>query len=115
MASASPMYTSNDAPPSYEDVVRRLNVLIGDNPTASMALEAAQNLSDADVEVLVREHENHYPLITEEEKKTFAVNLCRTSSSTEGAPHIKEASKVASEVAKEITLTLNQQFSKFKK
>jgi hypothetical protein len=107
MTSAPPEYTPSDAPPSYEDVIKRLNELIGDNPTATEALEAAQNLSDADVEVLVREHENHYPLTTEEEKKAFAVNMCRSSSSTEGAIHLKEASKAASEVAKEIALAIS--------
>ncbi|PNP43135.1 hypothetical protein TGAMA5MH_05068 [Trichoderma gamsii] len=107
MASAPPKYTPSDAPPSYEDVVKRLNELIGDNPTATTALDAAKDLSDIDVEVLVREHEHHYPFTTEEEKKAFAVNLCHCSSSTEGVFYLEEASKAASGIAREIALTIS--------
>ncbi|KAB8229931.1 uncharacterized protein BDW43DRAFT_287345 [Aspergillus alliaceus] len=97
MTAAPPAY-STDAPPSYEEVVRKFEGLIGNNPTATGVFEAAANgLTKEDLDVLIANHEN--PLNSEREKADFSRGVAETSSASELQSSLVISAKAAAATA----------------
>ncbi|OJJ43513.1 hypothetical protein ASPZODRAFT_19236 [Penicilliopsis zonata CBS 506.65] len=92
--SAPPVYT-NDAPPSYEEVVGKLNTLIGNNRTATGVLEAGSGLTDEELGVLIENHYDHLPLESDAQKLSFAIGTAETSSSPELATFLTTSASAA--------------------
>lgn len=104
MASYIDEYTLDSPPPPYEEVDKKLNNLIGPKPTIDKVLDAAKDLSRAEVITLIKESnkKERFPLKTEKQKEDFAIGLAQTASSPDFKEKIKSVSSSASRAAKEI-------------
>lgn len=108
MTSTPPAYSTEASPPSYEEVVKKLDNLVGPNPTPEKVLDVAKKLSKQDLSTLVENHDSHPPLKTDNEKHKFAIGSSKTASSGEASKYIQPAASSASRAAKEISATFQQ-------
>ncbi|PLB48705.1 hypothetical protein P170DRAFT_509445 [Aspergillus steynii IBT 23096] len=108
MASTLPSYAAENSPPSYEQVVKKLDNLVGPNPTPGKVLDVAKSLSKEDLNTLVENHDSHLPLKTDKQKQDFSIGSAKTASSDEASNYIKPAASAASRAAKEIKATFQQ-------
>ncbi|KAK1143037.1 hypothetical protein N8T08_007101 [Aspergillus melleus] len=97
-----PAYTADNSPPSYDEVSEKLNSLVGSNPTIEKALEAANSLSDNEINVLANGYEDHYPLQTDQQKADFTVGAGQHLSSEAGQEHLSQAGVAASQAGVDI-------------
>lgn len=105
MASYLDEYTLASPPPPYEEVEKKVNDLIGPNPTVDKVLNATKGLSQGDLVTLIKESDNEkrFPLKTEKQKEYFAIALSQTVSSPDFKDKVKNSSSSASRAAKEIS------------
>ncbi|KAJ5394031.1 uncharacterized protein N7487_011672 [Penicillium crustosum] len=98
-------YTLASPPPPYEEVEKKVNDLIGPNPTVDKVLNATKGLSQGDLVTLIKEsgNEKRFPLKTEKQKEHFAIALSQTVSSPDFKDKVKHSSSSASLAAKEIS------------
>ncbi|KAF5857398.1 hypothetical protein ETB97_005890 [Aspergillus alliaceus] len=108
MTSTPPSYAMDSSPPSYEEVVKKLNNLVGPNPTPGKVLEVAKQLSKEDINTLAESYDSHPPLRTDKEKHDFSIGIAKTASSAEAKPYIKPAASSAARAAKEISSIFQQ-------
>lgn len=97
-----PAYSADSSPPSYDEVSGKLEKLIGSNPTVEQALEAANSLSDDEINVLANGYEDHYPLQTNQQKTDFTVGAGQHLSSEAGQERLVQAGAAASQAAVDI-------------
>ncbi|KAF5581674.1 hypothetical protein FPANT_8816 [Fusarium pseudoanthophilum] len=102
MPDAAPPYDSSGSPPAYEEIEKKLNELIGPNPTVEKVLKAAESVSPKEAEILVQNSKAKFPLKTEKQKEDFALGIASVTSSDEFKPQITSASLSASRAANEI-------------
>ncbi|KHN96030.1 uncharacterized protein MAM_06135 [Metarhizium album ARSEF 1941] len=100
--------TTTEAPPSYEEVVGKFNGLIGGNPNATRVLEAADGLSRTDLDVLIANHDQHFPIKTDEDKVKFATGAAEGSCSVELQSAIGLSATAAATTAVQISRTFNR-------
>lgn len=108
MTSTPPAYATESSPPSYEEVVKKLDSLVGADPTPEKVLDVAKKLSKQDLSTLVENHDSHPPLKTDKEKYDFSIGSAKTASSDEASKYIQPAASSASRAAKEINATFQQ-------
>ncbi|RAH69237.1 uncharacterized protein BO66DRAFT_472042 [Aspergillus aculeatinus CBS 121060] len=105
MTTAPPSYSLDDAPPSYEEVVRKFESLIPSNPTATQVYDAAlRGLTQADLDVLVANHEANFPLKTDQEKADFSRGAAETSSAADLQSALEISAKAAAATAGDVRL-----------
>ncbi|OAA39759.1 hypothetical protein NOR_06179 [Metarhizium rileyi] len=108
MASVPPTSAAAEAPPSYEEVVKKFNGLIGSNPNPRGVLDAADGLSQTDLDVLVANHDQNFPIKTEQQKVSFATGVAKTSCSAELQDFVNVSASAAATTAVEITRTFHR-------
>ncbi|KAF5863375.1 hypothetical protein ETB97_010256 [Aspergillus alliaceus] len=97
-----PAYTTDSSPPSYDEVAKKLQDLIGDNQSPEKVLDIANTLSDDEINTLANGLDTHYPLQNDQQKANFTVGVGQTLSSEEGLARLKIAGNAASQAVKEI-------------
>ena len=97
-----PSYNADVAPPSYDEVARKLDDLVGSDPTPDKVLDAAAKLSEEEINVLVDGVHSHWPLETEEQKVEFTIGSGQTLSSAEGKDRLKRTAMTVTQATKEI-------------
>ncbi|PYI02847.1 hypothetical protein BO78DRAFT_324209 [Aspergillus sclerotiicarbonarius CBS 121057] len=102
MTEVPPAYTAGASPPSYDDIAKKLEDLIGDNPTPEKVIEASQHLSDEELDVLVDGADDHWPLETEQQKRDFSIGCGQAYCSEGGKIRLQEAGNEATQATKEI-------------
>ncbi|RBR20220.1 hypothetical protein FVER53590_09929 [Fusarium verticillioides] len=102
MSDAAPPYDSSGSPPAYEEIEKKLNELIGPNPTVEKVLKAAKSVSPKEAEILVQNSKAKFPLKTERQKEDFALGIASATSSDDLKPQITSASSSASRAANEV-------------
>ncbi|KAG9506504.1 hypothetical protein J7337_000036 [Fusarium musae] len=102
MSDAAPPYDSSGSPPAYEEIEKKLNELIGPNPTVEKVLKAAKSVSPKEAEILVQNSKAKFPLKTERQKEDFALGIASATSSDDFKPQITSASSSASRAANEV-------------
>ncbi|KAK2750164.1 hypothetical protein FQN57_004660 [Myotisia sp. PD_48] len=103
----SPPSYSTDAPPSYQEVVAKLDGLIGSNRTPIGVLEAAEGLSQTDIDILIQNHEDHFPIKDDEDKVKFTKGAAETSSSAEPQNCLNASASAAAATAVQISRSFN--------
>lgn len=101
MESIPPSYVVavGDAPPSYEEVARRVDQLVGTSPTPQKYLDVAKSLSDAERQVLVDGAAAKNPVQSDEDKRKLAVGMAKTLSSDDATERLKQDATIASSAA----------------
>ncbi|KAJ8060569.1 hypothetical protein OCU04_010883 [Sclerotinia nivalis] len=102
MNTAPPAYTVKISPSSWEEINQKLEDLIGNNRTLDAVINAAEQLSATEIEILVDGAEDHWPLETEEQIKEYSIGTGKTLSSEEGKARLAEEGNQATQVAREI-------------
>ncbi|KAF7869660.1 hypothetical protein EAF04_004444 [Stromatinia cepivora] len=102
MTAALPAYTVQTSPSSWDEIDQKLENLIGNNRTPDAVINAAEQLSDTEIEILVDGAEDHWPLETEEQIKEYSIGTGKTFSSEEGKARLAEEGNQATQVAREI-------------
>lgn len=102
MSDAAPPYDSSGSPPAYEEIEKKLNELIGPNPTVEKVLEVAKSVSPKEADILVQNSKAKFPLKTEKQKEDFALGIASVTSSSNFKPQITSASSSASRAANEV-------------
>ncbi|OOF93051.1 hypothetical protein ASPCADRAFT_209684 [Aspergillus carbonarius ITEM 5010] len=108
MAEVPPAYTAGDSPPSYDEIAKKLEDLIGDNPTPEKVIEASQQLSEEELDILVDGADDHWPLETEQQKRDFSIGCGQTYCSEGGKARLQEAGSEATQATKEIADIFHQ-------
>ncbi|PWY69096.1 hypothetical protein BO70DRAFT_382634 [Aspergillus heteromorphus CBS 117.55] len=97
-----PSYTADVAPPSYDEVAHKLENLVGGNPTPDKVLDAAEQLSEEEINVLVNGVDSHWPLETEKQKEEFTIGTGQTLSSAEGKDQLQATAITVTQATREI-------------
>ncbi|KZF26982.1 hypothetical protein L228DRAFT_258330 [Xylona heveae TC161] len=102
MTPAPPAYTAGASPPSYDEVVKKLETLVGDDVTPDSVLNAAAQLSDEETNILIDGADDHWPLETDKQKEDFAIGSGQTLSSPEGKAQLESAGNETTQATVEI-------------
>ncbi|RAH48744.1 uncharacterized protein BO95DRAFT_490188 [Aspergillus brunneoviolaceus CBS 621.78] len=102
MDDAPPTYTTGDSPPSYDEVAKKLEGLVGDDVTPDRVLDATDKLSDAEIDILINGADGHWPLETDQQKTDFAVGCGQCLSSPEGKTRFASAGDEATQATRDI-------------
>lgn len=103
MASALPKYTSDEAPPSYDSVVQKIDAAVGSTKTPDKYLEVVKSLNSTEISVIAEGAKDHPPPIhSDEDKKKFAIGAAQTASQDSATEHLKTAANQATIAAREV-------------
>ncbi|PYH92382.1 hypothetical protein BO71DRAFT_442457 [Aspergillus ellipticus CBS 707.79] len=97
-----PSYSADVAPPSYDEVAQKLDDMVGSDPTPDKVFEAAGQLSEEEINVLVDGVDSHWPLETEAQKEEFTIGAGQTLSSDEGKVRLQSTAMTVTQATKEI-------------
>ncbi|KOS21275.1 hypothetical protein ESCO_006790 [Escovopsis weberi] len=97
-----PAYMFSDSPPSYDEVVKKVDGLVGSSPTPQKYLNAALALTGEERAVLQAGAEEHNPLKTEADKKKYTLGAAKELSTDETKQKLKEEANSANEAARDI-------------
>ncbi|KAI9649562.1 hypothetical protein NHQ30_002142 [Ciborinia camelliae] len=108
MATGPPTYTVGTSPPSWDEVSQKLENLIGNDRTPDAVINAAEQLSDTEIDILVTGAEDHWPLETEKQIKEYSIGTGKTLSSEEGKARLAVEGNQAAQATREIERTFVQ-------
>ncbi|KAE8353398.1 hypothetical protein BDV28DRAFT_148134 [Aspergillus coremiiformis] len=97
-----PPYLFSDSPPSYDEVAKKVDSLVGSNPTPDKYLDAATSLTDEERAVLQAGAEEHNPIKTEADKKKYTIGAAKALSTDEAKAKLKEEANTANKAARDI-------------
>lgn len=73
-------------------MAKRLENLVGSNPTPEKVLESVTKLSDEEVDILAEGADSNWPLDTDKQKAEFEIGCGQTLSSNDGKSYMQEES-----------------------
>ncbi|PLB44183.1 hypothetical protein P170DRAFT_450366 [Aspergillus steynii IBT 23096] len=91
-----PAYSTEDAPPSYDEVAGKVDKLVGGSTSPQKYLDVAASLTDEERKVLQDGAEEHNPIKTDEDKKKLSLGAAVTMSTDEVVGKLKEDASKAS-------------------
>ncbi|KLO95406.1 uncharacterized protein Y057_12826 [Fusarium fujikuroi] len=103
METTLPQYSTQDAPPSYEDVVKKFTAALGDGKDPEKILDAANALNLADCKVVFDKNGgNPPPFVEEKDRDKFHLGAEKAASLPIAQGHLKERAQTASQAVKDI-------------
>ncbi|KAE8395961.1 hypothetical protein BDV23DRAFT_65420 [Aspergillus alliaceus] len=97
-----PPYMLSGSPPSYDEVAKKVDSLVGSNPSPAKYLDAATSLTEEERAVLQAGAEEHNPIKTDEDKKKYTVGAAQSLSTDEAKAKLKEEANTANKAARDI-------------
>lgn len=103
MTSIPPAYNAGDTPPSYDEVVKKVDKLIGNSRSPREIISTVSQLSNEEISLLA-ERADRNPLKSDEHKRNFDLGVKKTITSQHEVPddHLKEGASKAREASRKI-------------
>ncbi|RBQ79261.1 hypothetical protein FVER53590_09926 [Fusarium verticillioides] len=109
METAPPQYNAEDAPPSYEDVVKKFTAALGNGKDPEKILDAMASLNLADCKVVCDKNGSKLgPIVGEKDMEKFQLGAEQAASLPVAQEHLKKVANTATRAVKDIEMVFNR-------
>lgn len=109
METAPPQYNAEDAPPSYEDVVKKFTAALGNGKDPEKILDAMASLNLADCKVVCDKNGSKLgPIVGEKDMEKFQLGAEQAASLPVAQEHLKKVANTATRAVKDIDMVFNR-------